>query len=109
MAMQSLSDDLRLLRFESVPAWLDFQRSQANLRARMTAFASRDGLRLYNDMFFSATSAVSAVERLRQTEDYVDRAARSKLWRSDESIRAFERARRQFQFVSADEVGGAPR
>ncbi len=69
-AMQALSDDLRLLRFESVPTWRDFQRKQANLRARMTALASSNALGLYNTMYLSGSRTLSAVQQLRETPDY---------------------------------------
>ena len=66
VAMQALSDDLRLLRFEKIPTWPVFQRKEANLRARMTALGSIEALRLYNTWFFSASSTLAEVSRLRK-------------------------------------------
>jgi hypothetical protein len=109
VSAQTLSDDLRLLRFENVPTWPEFQRAQATLRARMTAFASSEALVLYNGMYFGASRVLAAVEGLRQTPEYADPLARSRLWKESEDVEKFETARRQFEFLVAEEIGNARR
>ena len=106
MEMQALSDDMRLLRFEKVPIWPNFQHDQGNLRARMYAYATLAALRLYNQMFFGASDAMASIERLRESGRSTDRTERARLWLHDPGVRRFETARRGFQILAAAELSG---
>jgi len=104
LALQALSTNARLRRYESIPAgWLEFQAQQAPLKARITAFGSRDARMLYNTMYFAGSTFVA--EALAADIRHASETEKQQFWLANESIKKFDKALRTFEAVVQEEVG----
>ena len=104
LALQALSTNARLRRYESIPAgWLEFQAQQAPLKARITAFGSRDARMLYNTMYFAGSTFVA--EALAADIRHASETEKQQFWLANASIKKFDKALRTFEAVVQEEVG----
>lgn len=104
LALQALSLNARLRKYESIPAgWLEFQAQQAPLRARITAFGSSRARRLYNEMYFAGSDFVA--QALAADIRHASEAAKQRFWANNRAIKKFDTALRTFEEVVRAEVG----
>ena len=104
LALQALSLNARLRRYEAIPAgWLEFQAQQAPLRARITAFGSPQARRLYTDMYFAGSRFVA--EALAADMRHASEPEKQQFWIANDEIKEFDKALGSFEEVVQDEVG----
>jgi hypothetical protein len=103
-ALQELSTNARLRKYQLIPlGWLEFQAQQAPLRARMTAFGSRQARRLYTTMYFAASRFVAAA--LARDIQHRSPTVQQRFWLMSIDRRQFDEALREFEGVVNREVG----